>query len=221
MSTITREKRFSGARSKPTIKSREDGSRYLEGYAAVFYNPADPQGTEYELYPGYVERIMPGAFDRAIREKQDVRGLFNHDVNNLLGRTTSGTLSLSIDAVGLRYEIGLPETTVGKDVAISCERGDLSGSSFSFSNATPVWREVGPTLYREVEDLNLYDVGPVTFPAYSGTTTGLRSDDGENLEVIKREADQFRAAQKPAKSRSVEIRAREIEVRMKLAELAQ
>ncbi|GAF69242.1 unnamed protein product, partial [marine sediment metagenome] len=148
----------------------------LVGYAAVFYRKGDP-ATEYELWDGVVERVMPGAFDRALREKDDVRGLFNHDRTLLLGRTSSGTMRLSVDQVGLKYAIDVPDTQAGRDVIIVAERGDLSGSSFSFlpdDSGGVLWREEEDGDIRELHSVKLYDVGPVTFPAYEGTTAGVR-----------------------------------------------
>ena len=83
------------------VEKRADGRRAIVGHAAVYYRADDP-GTEYQLFPDLKERIMPGAFDRAARE-DDVRALFNHQPDNLLGRTTAKTLALTIDEKGLRY----------------------------------------------------------------------------------------------------------------------
>jgi|TARA_R110000744_G_scaffold135860_3_gene245496 hypothetical protein len=154
------------------IETREDGSNSLNGYAAVFYREDDP-GTEFELWEGYVERIMPGAFDRAIRE-DDVRGLLNHDANMLLGRNKAGTLSLSVDSVGLRYEIDLPDTQVGRDTKISIERGDIDGSSFAFIADSVNRRSVDGVEIREVTSAQLFDVGPVVYPAYAASTADTR-----------------------------------------------
>ena len=90
---------------------REDGKPIIAGYGAVFYD-GTPE-TEYKLWDDMVERIMPGAFDRAISEKHDVRGLFNHDPNHVLGRTKSGTMKLSVDSKGLADEIETGATTIG------------------------------------------------------------------------------------------------------------
>ena len=94
-----------------TVETREDGTTTISGYAAVYHRSEDA-GTQYQLMDSYYERIKPGAFDRALAEKQDVRALFNHDANHVLGRTTSGTCRLSCDSVGLRYEVDLPNTQV-------------------------------------------------------------------------------------------------------------
>jgi hypothetical protein len=96
-----------------TVERREDGKPIIVGYGSVFYREDDP-GTEYELWRGFKERIGRSAFDSRLTD--DVRALFNHDTNMVLGRTTAETLKLSVDDVGLRYEIEPPDTRL---VAIS------------------------------------------------------------------------------------------------------
>lgn len=175
MSTI--ERRFLSADVVPvTLTERQgDEPRKIKGYAAVFFDPAQP-GTEYELWEGTVERIMPGAFTRALRE-DDVRGLFNHSSNRLLGRKSAGTLRLAEDDRGLEYEIDPPDTQTGRDVVTSLERGDLSGSSFSFEVTDEEWKKVDGQNIRVILGVKLYDVGPVTFPAYQDTTAGVRAEE--------------------------------------------
>lgn len=159
------------------VITREDGTRAITGYAAVFYRADDP-GTEFELWEGMNERIMPKTFDRALKERDDVRALFNHDSNQVLGRSTSDTLKLSTDAKGLKYEIDLPDTQVANDLAVSIERGDITGSSFSFSVSDEDFKKRDGGHIREIRGVDpLFDVGPVTFPAYESTTTGIRSLD--------------------------------------------
>lgn len=185
------------------VRKRDDGRPVVEGYAAVFYRDGE-DGTEYKMWDDFVERIMPEAFDRAAKE-DDVRGLFNHDPDNLIGRTTAGTMTLAVDTKGLRYEITMPETRIAADVVGMIERGDLTGSSFSFIPTDQTWREVGSTLIREVRGVQLFDVGPVTFPAYSATTTGVRSEDRERM---RQEAAEFMRKSAPdyrLKARSQKI----------------
>ena len=141
----------------------------LRGLAAVFHNPADP-GTEFELGPGIVERIDPGAFNEFLRSSRDVVCLWNHDANHLLGRRLARTLKLSVDAVGLRYVIDTPDTTLGNDMMTLAARGDIGGSSFSFIADRVRWVEEGRIAIRIIEAATLVDVSPVTFPAYAGTT---------------------------------------------------
>ena len=163
----------------------DDAARGIEGYAALFYD-GTPE-TEYELWSGVRERIMPGAFDEALRLPDDVRGLINHDVNRLLGRTGSGTMRLQADKVGLHYDIDVPDTGDGRDIVELVERGDMSGSSFCFICTDERWYKVEDgeeTIeIREILGCRLYDVGPVTFPAYDGTTAGTRDGDGDFSEA--------------------------------------
>src|SRR5689334_2288993 len=104
------ERRFLPTATLPIeIEEREGKPARISGYAAVFYDGSP--GTEYQMWQGFSERIMPGAFDRCIREGHDVRALFNHDPNYPLGRTSAGTCRLSIDKRGLKYEIDPPNST--------------------------------------------------------------------------------------------------------------
>lgn len=193
------------------IETRADGAKVLSGYAAVFHRQGDP-GTEYELWRGCVERIAPGAFARAIKERHDVRGLANHEPSQLLGRLPAGTLRLVEDTVGLRYEIDLPDTQIARDVAVSIERGDLTGSSFAFRATVVQWTEEADIEVRTLVDLDLYDVGPVTYPAYAATTAGLRSDGDDT--GAKAERDAWRAEQRriSGQATAIAIRARMAEI---------
>jgi HK97 family phage prohead protease len=199
------------SQGKLGYEKREGGPSVIEGYAAVYYQP-DMSGTEFELFSGAVERIAPGAFDRALAEGQDVRGLFNHDTALVLGRSTAGTLRLRADDVGLRYEIDIPDTQLGRDLAESIRRGDISGSSFAFQVKQQEWRETegGPDV-RTILDVDLFDVGPVTFPAYEGASTGTRSSGAVS------EAEQSHAewkATKQAKRDALQKRARAVVVQL-------
>ena len=177
------------------IETRSDGGKTLIGYAAKYYNPNDKAGTEFRMGEKIVERIAPGAFSRALAENQDVAALVNHDPNQIIGRSSAGTLVLEADSVGLRYRIDLPDTQAGRDIAESVRRGDVTGSSFGFSvngiEGRSMTNENGLTI-RTLKDVKLYDVGPVTFPAYSGTTTGIRSSDSKDLEE---DAERYRIAE--------------------------
>lgn len=154
----------------------------IEGYAAKFNEEYDNGW--------FIETIKPGAFTRAVKEKQDVRGLMNHDANLVLGRTKSGTLSLNQDATGLYFDCDLPDTQTARDLYELVKRGDIDGCSFGFQVMAQSWREAkdanGKMIqYREIEDVDLFDVGPVTFPAYPQTSVDARAlfPDGVPVEV--------------------------------------
>lgn len=150
----------------------EGNATTLSGYAAVFDTPATIGG----LQP-FVEVIDRGAFDTALGD--DVRVLFNHDPNLLIGRTKSGTASISVDQHGLRYDVTPPDTQVGRDVMALVGRGDVDGSSFGFRVLEDRWTE-GQTAddlpVRHIQRVALYDVSPVTSPAYIETSVEARAD---------------------------------------------
>lgn len=176
------ERRFTPAsRHGIEIEERAEKTPKIRGYAAVFYDPEIP-GTEYTPFEGFAERISATAFDRALREQDDVRALVNHDANLLLGRSASGTLALSTDRTGLRYVVDPPDTQVGRDVLTSIKRGDMTGSSFAFLVDQQVWREMPDGLIvREIESVRLFDVSPVTFPAYEASSTTVRTWGGRPI----------------------------------------
>ncbi len=154
---------------------RADGDEavgHLNGYAAVFYD-GTPE-TQFELFTDFIERIMPGAFDRAIRE-DDVRALFNHNPDHVLGRLSAETLALSVDKTGLRYDISLADTVLAGDVRTHVDRREVTGSSFSFMITDQDFRTEDGVDIREIRGVELFDVGPVTFPAYDATTVTSRA----------------------------------------------
>jgi HK97 family phage prohead protease len=153
---------------KVEARADEGEPRTLRGYGAVFNQRTDILGL-------FEEQIAPGAFTAAIG-RDDVRALFNHDPNHVLGRSSAGTLRLLEDETGLRYDIDPPDTQSGRDVVTLIARGDVQGSSFSFETEEESWdypKEGIPL--RTITRAKLYDVGPVTFPAYEQTTVSARS----------------------------------------------
>lgn len=150
------------------IERREKQPARLVGHAAVFDSPI-------EIGSWFREQIKPGAFARAVGE-DDVRALFNHDENFVLGRTVSKTLALREDEKGLAVEIIPPDTQLVRDLVLSpIERGDVSQMSFAFRVRKEEWDETGDVPVRTLLEVELFDVSPVTFPAYPTTDVGLRS----------------------------------------------
>jgi uncharacterized protein len=147
------------------------GGRRLIGYAALFNSRSADLG-------GMAEIIAPGAFTTALKSS-DVRALLNHDANLVLGRTKAGTLRLRQDAVGLLAEIDVPNTPAGDGVLESVRRGDISQMSFSFRVAPNGDKystdSDGRVLRRITEVAEIFDVSPVTYPAYAATTLSVRA----------------------------------------------
>ena len=197
------------ALTRPRIERRNDDEaapKVITGYAAVFYQPGDPT-TEYRLWQDAYERVLPGCFDAAIREGDIVRGLANHKSEWLLGRSDKGTVRLSVDLVGLRYEIDPPDTQAGRDTMVLLERGDLDASSFGFrayggKRGSVGWidetRDGRSIEIRELREVELVDVGPVTFAAYQAATAGLRSGEiPEHLAEARADYERHHASQAP------------------------
>ncbi|OXS67514.1 peptidase U35 [Lysinibacillus sp. KCTC 33748] len=153
------------------LQTRSQGdseSNVIEGYAAVFNSPTDIGGT-------FTEVIEPGAFAEAIVSNEDIRALFNHDWNNVLGRTKSGTLRLSEDAKGLKFEVDLPNTTLARDLSESLKRGDISQCSFGFIPTGESWDWEPEIPVRTINSVELHEISVVSIPAYEDTEVSLRS----------------------------------------------
>ena len=145
-----------------------DGGLRFEGYAARFNSPSEDLG-------GFIETIAPGAFAQTLNT--DVRALFNHDPNYVLGRVPAGTLELNEDEQGLHFSVTAPDTAWARDLHESVKRGDINQCSFAFSVEKDEWtRGVnGEPDWRELKKVRLYDVSIVTYPAYEATSVSARS----------------------------------------------
>jgi HK97 family phage prohead protease len=137
----------------------------ITGYAAVFNSPSEDMG--------FIEQVDPHAFDNTLND--DVRALWNHDSSHVLGRTKSGTLRLSVDAKGLKYEIDPPDTQAARDLMTSMKRGDVDSSSFGFITNEDKWDYSTTPATRTLLSVSLFDVSPVTYPAYQSATSEARN----------------------------------------------
>lgn len=146
----------------------EGDDRTIRGYAAMFDAMSLPLG-------GFREVIRKGAFKKTVRES-DIRALWNHDPNYVLGRKSARTLRLEEDEKGLITRILPPKATWARDLMESIDRGDVSQMSFGFRAVKDRWHidEKGETL-RELLEVQLFDVSPVTFPAYPQTEVHVRA----------------------------------------------
>ena len=157
-----------------TIEVRDgDAGRQIVGYGYVFNSLSENLG-------GFREVIAPGAGADVLAGTPDIRGLFNHNPDLVLGRTTAGTMSVEEDDTGSRYLIDAPDTSYARDLLVSLERGDVNQSSFAFRIARggDVWDEdpeSGLLLRTITKFSGLYDMSPVTYPAYPETSSGVRT----------------------------------------------
>lgn len=172
----TAERRFfsSEVRAEKREDAVEGTSSVIEGYAAKFNSD-----TVIGHYYQFREKISPGAFDDVLND--DVRCLFNHNPNYVLARSKEGkgTLTLSVDDIGLKYSYATPERSFAKDLEDAIALGDVSQSSFAFDIEEQTWTEVeGEIPMRTIVRFKkLYDVAPVTYPAYADTEVAKRSLD--------------------------------------------
>jgi len=158
----------------------------ITGHAAVF-------GKKTRLFGSYFEQISKGAFKEALK-KSDVRALFNHDPNYVLGRNISGTLTLKEDSEGLAVEIDPPDTDYARNLVTLMRRGDVTQMSFAFSMG-----EGSKEIYEEDDDGNvtrtietvgaLYDVSPVVYPAYPDTDVSVAKRGLEIYQANREAAD--------------------------------
>lgn len=147
----------------------EDGNE-IAGYAAVFEKDSEDFG-------GWIERISSKAFDERLND--DTVALFNHSLNHVLGRNKVN-LTLTVDEVGLRYSLKLPDTQLAKDVRVLVKDAIINKSSFAFTVKEerlikPDPKTGGPYVRYIDKVEHLYDVSPVTVPAYPDTSVGARS----------------------------------------------
>ena len=150
--------------------AQSDGMSFT-GYAAVFNSNSEPLP--------FTERILPGAFKRSLKSRNEVKLFKNHNMDEVLASTRSKTLSLIEDSTGLLAQATLPDTSAGRDLAVLMKRGDVHSMSFGFSvpNGGDSWSSDGTT--RELKEIRLHEVSIVTgFPAYEATTASVRSLDG-------------------------------------------
>jgi len=142
----------------------------IEGYASVFDSWSEELGGN----SPFREKVVKGAFEETI-QIDDIRALFNHDPNYVLGRNKAGTLTLEEDEKGLKVRIVPPDTQWAKDLLVSIKRGDITQMSFGFTVILDRWSYEDNIDVRELLKVKLFDVSPVTFPAYSQTECGIRS----------------------------------------------
>jgi Escherichia/Staphylococcus phage prohead protease len=159
----------------PEIERRSVGEvravgRTLTGLALPYGRTADIGGL-------FVERFEPGAFRASIERRDDATALVDHDQSNLLGRVRSGTLRVTESPAGLEYSIAVPETTLGADLLVLAQRGDLSGISVGFRARKEGWSDANT---RKIIEADLLEISVLRGrePAYSGTSISLR---GQNM----------------------------------------
>lgn len=162
------------AKTNFTTRSEEDGKKYIEGYF-IRYNE------ETELWPGVYEEVGQGSLAKSLKDN-DIRALFNHNSEIVLGRTGNSTVKLEDKKEGLWGSIEInPNDKQANDIHARVERGDIDGSSFGFNiiNEETINRDDG-TVKFILKEIDLHEVSPCTFPAYPTTAIQARKKDYSN-----------------------------------------
>lgn len=170
---------FEGGQFQIEKREAEAGTNpIIVGYAAVF-----DQRTDLGFF---TESIAPGAFTESLSRGDDVRALIDHDPSKIIGRTPK-TLRLEEDSRGLRYEVTPPETAIARDLITNIAAGLITQSSFGFYIEEEVLNKTGDKPHFTITRARLFDVSPVTFPAYEGTSVSLQRDqEGAAEQLSKR-----------------------------------
>ena len=158
-------------------RSADDDEKVIEGYFAVF-------NEIYRVWDDVTESIAPGAFTDALNG--DIRALYNHNTDQILGRTSAGTLTLKQDEKGLWGQIKVNERdTEAVNVYERIARGDITGCSFGFDiESEEVRVNDDGSVHWTITKVNpLYEVSPCVFPAYEQTSVESR---GKEARVIRK-----------------------------------
>lgn len=160
------QKRTANTVFNATRATEDEQNKVIEGYFVLFNEKT-------ELFEGVFEEIAPEAFDNTL--DNDIRALWNHNTQYVLGRNKNGTLAISVDGKGVYGKITLPNTSYANDLHELVKRGDVSQCSFGFNILDEEWTQNtdGTELFR-VKKVDLHEISVVTFPAYEGTSVTAR-----------------------------------------------
>lgn len=164
-------------------RSEESGNRTITGYAAKFDSWSEP------IMGWFVEQIREGAFEGC--DMSDAIMCFNHNVDGILARTASKTLTLEVDGAGLKFSFEAPNTTLGNDMVELIGRGDIDKCSFRFVVEKDEWLYADDNNGKEYDERTilkiskLYDVSLVVYPAYKDTEASVRRLEERKAEYLE------------------------------------
>ncbi|MBM7607567.1 HK97 family phage prohead protease [Lysinibacillus composti] len=170
------------------IRESEDGQRMISGYAVKWEMKSHTMG----YFKRFKEQFKRGAFTESLTN-DDQLALWSHDTSKVLGRTKNGTLRLFEDEIGLRFELDLPNNTLGNDTYETIKRGDVDGVSFGFAMQKQEWDENDvDNITRSILKAKLFEISPVAFPAYPDSQVSARSYDPYKEHLEEREQEVLR-----------------------------
>lgn len=165
----TREVRSFTAPQPFTVRTLQDGSKQVSGYAIVF-------GSQSQDLGGFSEVCSSQMLTRTLRENPDILLLRDHKQELLLGRTTAGTLELRTDETGLFFQARMPQSATGDDTYENVKLRNLTGCSFGFTTVEDSWAvDSDGNVVRTLLDVDLFELSLCSFPAYTSTSVSARS----------------------------------------------
>ena len=193
------------------VRRQTDRPPVISGYAVVFN--ADSRVLHDWSGQPFVERFDAGAFDAWLRTDPELVALWNHNADLPLARRSRGTLQITKDEHGLRFEMQPPETSWGTDAIIAIQRGDVIGMSFLFEALRDTWTppNADGVARRTILESVLYEISPVTFPAYPTTRVTVRS-----VRVPNFGSDSRAAAEIERRRRHLEVRRKKLDLYRRL-----
>ena len=151
------------------IEYREDNDNPIVGGYVVRWDKMSE-----EMF-GFREKVSRGAFLKSLNEMR-VLSFWNHNSDMVLGNTENGSLVLQEDERGLKFDLTLPDTSIGRDARALIKRGDVKGMSFGFRTLREEWDEADPKkVIRTLLEVRLYEVSPTPMPAYPQSSVAARS----------------------------------------------
>lgn len=187
------------------VEGTED--RFVEGVGVVY-------GKEVEIWPGFREKIRAGAFNKTLQGGSEIKSFFNHDASQVLATTRSNpALEIQDTDKGLRFKAPIPPTSYGNDLRVNLERKNVRGASFSFDvdeEGDIITRDEKGVYHREITSATMYEVGPVTNPAYPQTSVSLRSIEQTQKECIERCNQKSGAAEIELQNNELQLRKRKL-----------
>lgn len=178
---------FNRFRESDTLEMRssqvegEDEQRFVNGVGIVY-------NQEVEIWPGYMEQIEAGAFTETLNSGAEIKSYFNHDASQVLSTTKSDPkLEIKDTSEGLEFSSPIPPTSYGEDLAVNLDRKNVRGASFSFTvDEDTLLEDENGVYHRTIKKATLFEVGPVTNPAYPQTEVGLRDKESILQEMKER-----------------------------------
>lgn len=162
----------------PAFRMDEEGSSRIVGYPIIFNRHSENLG-------GFIETVLPEAGNRIMSAgAPDLRALWNHDSGEILGRQSAGTLSVSVDTVGVHVRISPPKWAAR--YVESLQRKDVTGGSFGFMVLEDDWHLENGMPHRELIDIDVSEISAVSFPAYPDTKMTAEVSSGRSLSYLER-----------------------------------